>query len=146
MISHRNPWLEGDDSAPSSSGSVGSSSVCNTEKSLRNQQKVSRIVRNRTILGSFPLFYKLSQSLSSLNSGGAVSVAEGSSVSGKCDYQNSLGRHVRMGKDFGGGITPVQYPISPGCTLGGGSAITSSIITEYGTGCFYLEDITIKDR
>lgn len=27
----------------------------------------SRIVRNRTILGSFPLFYKLSQSLSSLN-------------------------------------------------------------------------------
>ena len=27
----------------------------------------SRVVRNRTILGSFPLFYKLSQSLSSLN-------------------------------------------------------------------------------
>ena len=29
--------------------------------------KSSRVVRNRTILGSFPLFYKLSQSLSSLN-------------------------------------------------------------------------------
>ena len=31
-------------------------------------QKVSKVVRNRTILGSFPLFFKLSQSLSSLNS------------------------------------------------------------------------------
>ena len=33
-----------------------------------NSQKVSKVVRNRTILGSFPLFFKLSQSLSSLNS------------------------------------------------------------------------------
>ena len=35
----------------------------------QNGQKTarSRVVRNRTILGSFPLFYKLSQSLSSLN-------------------------------------------------------------------------------
>ena len=33
----------------------------------------SRVVRNRTILGSFPLFYKLSQSLSSLNTKSEVS-------------------------------------------------------------------------
>ena len=37
----------------------------------------SRIVRNRTILGSFPLFYKLSQSLSSLNTKSEVSAAGG---------------------------------------------------------------------
>ena len=35
----------------------------------------SRVVRNRTILGSFPLFYKLSQSLSSLNTKSEVSTA-----------------------------------------------------------------------
>lgn len=38
--------------------------------SLRNRAAAaarSKVVRNRTILGSFPLFYKLSQSLSSLN-------------------------------------------------------------------------------
>ena len=32
------------------------------------KQKFGKVVRNRTILGSFPLFFKLSQSLSSLNS------------------------------------------------------------------------------
>ena len=38
----------------------------------------SRIVRNRTILGSFPLFYKLSQSLSSLNTKSEASANAGS--------------------------------------------------------------------
>ena len=38
----------------------------------------SRIVRNRTILGSFPLFYKLSQSLSSLNTKSEASANGGS--------------------------------------------------------------------
>ena len=40
----------------------------------------SRIVRNRTILGSFPLFYKLSQSLSSLNTKSEVSATNGNSA------------------------------------------------------------------
>ena len=38
----------------------------------------SRVVRNRTILGSFPLFYKLSQSLSSLNTKSDISAQMGS--------------------------------------------------------------------
>ena len=38
----------------------------------------SRVVRNRTILGSFPLFYKLSQSLSSLNTKSETSAQIGS--------------------------------------------------------------------
>ncbi len=37
------------------------------ERKPEQQPHRSRVVRNRTILGSFPLFYKLSQSLSSLN-------------------------------------------------------------------------------
>ena len=41
--------------------------------SSSNQPHRSRVVRNRTILGSFPLFYKLSQSLSSLNTKSEVS-------------------------------------------------------------------------
>jgi hypothetical protein len=59
--------------------SVASSSVAVGRATLNRQtsydvsslasrgSKSSRVVRNRTILGSFPLFYKLSQSLSSLN-------------------------------------------------------------------------------
>ena len=35
--------------------------------SARRNSARCKVVRNRTILGSFPLFYKLSQSLSSLN-------------------------------------------------------------------------------
>lgn len=44
--------------------------VIERRKSSNNESQQahrSRVVRNRTILGSFPLFYKLSQSLSSLN-------------------------------------------------------------------------------
>lgn len=59
---------------------------CSSEKSFTIERKRmierkpnpeqphrSRVVRNRTILGSFPLFYKLSQSLSSLNTKSEVS-------------------------------------------------------------------------
>ena len=42
----------------------------------------SRVVRNRTILGSFPLFYKLSQSLSSLNTKSDISAQIGSDSCG----------------------------------------------------------------
>lgn len=59
---------------------------CSSEKSFTIERKRmierkpnpeqphrSRVVRNRTILGSFPLFYKLSQSLSSLNTKSEIS-------------------------------------------------------------------------
>ena len=57
------------------SGFSETSSECGTsrrDKSTNTSrggtfQRKGRVVRNRTILGSFPLFYKLSQSLSSLN-------------------------------------------------------------------------------
>merc|ERR1712016_99158 len=45
----------------------------NTTTAAHEHAHRSRIVRNRTILGSFPLFYKLSQSLSSLNTKSEVS-------------------------------------------------------------------------
>ena len=47
-----------------------SKSVCDLSAAQpvsKQEDKVSKVVRNKTILGSFPLFYKLSQSLSSLN-------------------------------------------------------------------------------
>ena len=46
--------------------SVNSGAAARGSSRLRSSVR-SRVVRNRTILGSFPLFYKLSQSLSSLN-------------------------------------------------------------------------------
>ena len=46
--------------------SVNSGTAARGSSRLRSSVR-SRVVRNRTILGSFPLFYKLSQSLSSLN-------------------------------------------------------------------------------
>lgn len=49
----------------------------NTTTAAHEHAHRSRIVRNRTILGSFPLFYKLSQSLSSLNTKSEVSNAGG---------------------------------------------------------------------
>ena len=127
-----------------------------TEKISLNQQKVSKIVRNRTILGSFPLFYKLSQSLSSLNSGG-VSV-ENVSTTNKSTFQtkenySKIGREPLFGDK--GGISSLHYPkstatttlpVKPGATLGGAININSSIITEYDMGCFYIEDSNIKDR
>ena len=59
----------------------------NLESQQQQQQQAhrSRVVRNRTILGSFPLFYKLSQSLSSLNTkseAGSAQVVMGSSDCG----------------------------------------------------------------
>ena len=44
------------------------------------KHKRSRVVRNRTILGSFPLFYKLSQSLSSLNTTATTSATSATST------------------------------------------------------------------
>lgn len=61
------------DSESVTSSKVGESATLNRRtnydiSSLASRgSKSSRVVRNRTILGSFPLFYKLSQSLSSLN-------------------------------------------------------------------------------
>jgi hypothetical protein len=61
------------DSESVTSSKVGESATLNRHtnydiSSLASRgSKSSRVVRNRTILGSFPLFYKLSQSLSSLN-------------------------------------------------------------------------------
>ena len=52
----------------------------------------SRIVRNRTILGSFPLFYKLSQSLSSLNTKSEVSAAGG----GASNNNNECGAYFHQ--------------------------------------------------
>ena len=126
-----------------------------TEKSSANQQKVSRIVRNRTILGSFPLFYKLSQSLSSLNSGG-VSVESVSTC--KSTFPGSE-KHTSVGKESSFSrkldVSSLYYPkpqstrkpVRPGATLGGGVvSMNSSIITEYDAGCFYMEDANVKDR
>jgi hypothetical protein len=127
-----------------------------TEKSSQNQQKVSKIVRNRTILGSFPLFYKLSQSLSSLNSGGVSVENEGTSKSTFQTKENysKIGREPLFGDK--GGISSLHYPkstatttrlpIRPGATLGGAININSSIITDYDMGCFYIEDSNMKDR
>ena len=116
---------------------------------------MSKIVRNRTILGSFPLFYKLSQSLSSLNSGGLsvenVSTSK-STFQTKVNY-SKIGREPLFGDK--GGISSLHYPkstatttlpVQPGATLGGATNINASIITEYDMGCFYIEDSNIKDR
>ena len=133
---------------------VLSNKSCNsvkTEKSSVNQQKVSKIVRNRTILGSFPLFYKLSQSLSSLNSGG-LSV-ESVKTSPSSEKYSKLGREIsfRGKREIPSLYHPkssssTTLPIQPGATLGGAMNMTSSIITEYDMGCFYLEDSKIVDR
>lgn len=59
------------------------SSISTSTRSLKRDkstQSKGKIVRNRTILGSFPLFYKLSQSLSSLNTKTSLDEAEMSSV------------------------------------------------------------------
>ena len=122
----------------------------NTEKRSANQQKVSRIVRNRTILGSFPLFYKLSQSLSSLNSGGGVSAE--SAITSKPILPNHE-KYSKIRKELGD-ISSLSYPISTtttpipqGGTLGVGlTSYHPQIITEYDGGCFYVEDTTTKDR
>ena len=58
-----------------SDGGVVTSDESSSHASSSNKGKKGRVVRNRTILGSFPLFYKLSQSLSSLNTDAAASVA-----------------------------------------------------------------------
>ena len=51
---------------------------CGSSQHQNSTPHRSRVVRNRTILGSFPLFYKLSQSLSSLNTKSEVSTHIGS--------------------------------------------------------------------
>jgi len=59
-----------DDTESVKSAKVGNSTLnrqVNYNDTSSRGSKSSRVVRNRTILGSFPLFYKLSQSLSSLN-------------------------------------------------------------------------------
>ena len=53
---------------PATTAEASEASAASGEDATINSQKVSKVVRNRTILGSFPLFFKLSQSLSSLNS------------------------------------------------------------------------------
>ena len=59
--------------------------------SVQHQQTPhrSRVVRNRTILGSFPLFYKLSQSLSSLNTKSEISTQMGSDNCGAFYMDNT---------------------------------------------------------
>ena len=143
-------------SSPTSYGVLSnkSSNTLKTEKSSLNQQKVSKVVRNRTILGSFPLFYKLSQSLSSLNSGG---LSFESASTNKTTFPTAQDSHIGLGKDYlfgeNSGISSLYYPkssttlpVPAGSTLGGAMNLTSSIITEYDTGCFYVQDSTIKDR
>ena len=131
-------------------GNKTNNTSVNTEKRSVNQQKVSRIVRNRTILGSFPLFYKLSQSLSSLNSGGGVSAE--SAITSKPILPNHE-KYSKIRKELGD-ISSLSYPISTtttpipqGGTLGVGlTSFHPQIITEYDGGCFYVEDTTRKDR
>ena len=53
-------------------------STCSQQQQNSSTPHRSRVVRNRTILGSFPLFYKLSQSLSSLNTKSETSAQIGS--------------------------------------------------------------------
>ena len=130
-----------------------SSNSVKTEKCSLSQQKVSKIVRNRTILGSFPLFYKLSQSLSSLNSGGLSfeSVSTSKSTFPTGETYNKLGKEYTFGQNSV--ISSVSYPkpsttlpVKPGVTLGGAMNLPSSIITEYDMGCFYVQDSSINDR
>ena len=134
--------------------STKSNNSVKTEKGSTNQQKVSKIVRNRTILGSFPLFYKLSQSLSSLNSGG---LSFESASTNKSTFPTTNGNPNLLGKEYlfseNSGISSLYYPksstnlpVQPGATLGGAMNVTSSIITEYDTGCFYVQDSSITDR
>ncbi len=56
-----------DDTESVKSAKVAHNRHVNYDTTTSRGSKSSRVVRNRTILGSFPLFYKLSQSLSSLN-------------------------------------------------------------------------------
>ena len=132
-----------------------SSNIVKTDKCSPNQQKVSKIVRNRTILGSFPLFYKLSQSLSSLNSGG-LSVDTFSTSKSGLQNREKYTKLIEGDSSSSekGGISSLSYPkksnpasaVQPGATLGGIRTVNSSTIMEYDMGCFYVEDSNIKER